>query len=172
MEYVIDGILALLVLFSIYTDIRERKILNVVVGPAIVAGIILNVYEFGIEGLLFSLQGAGLGLILLLVPFILGGFGAGDVKLLAAIGALKGPGFVFAAFLGAGLAGGVLAVLVLIRQGRLVATVKRIGANLAVLLGSAGRVNTLKNLEQAEYHESLPYAVAIGIGVLLAYIVL
>lgn len=171
MDSIIDGVLALLVLLSLYTDLKERKILNGVVMPAIIAGLALNAYAEGTAGLLFSLQGAGLGLVLLLIPFILGGFGAGDVKLLAAIGALKGPGFIFTAFLGTALAGGVLAVLVLVRQGRLAASAKRIGANMAVMLGSAGRVNTLRNLDQAEYHESLPYAVAIGIGTMLAYLV-
>lgn len=169
MIYIIDSILALLVLFSIYTDLKERKILNVVVMPAILTGLVLNAYAGSMKGFLFSLQGAGLGLLLLLVPFILGGFGAGDVKLLVAIGALKGPGFVFAAFLGTGIAGGIMAVAVLLRQGRFIASAKNIGANLAVMFGSAGRINTLKNLDRAEYHESLPYAVAIGIGTLLAY---
>lgn len=170
MNYIIDGVLALLVLFSIYTDLKERKILNAVVVPAAVAGLALNMYAEGTQGLLWGLQGAGLGLLLLLVPFILGGFGAGDVKLLAAIGALKGPGFVLTAFVGTAIAGGVLAVLMLVKQGRFAASVKRIGANLALMLSSAGQVNTLKNLDQAEYHESLPYAVAIGIGTLLAYV--
>lgn len=170
MNYMIDGVLALLVLFSIYTDLKERKILNAAVVPAAVAGLVLNTYMTGTKGLLFGLQGAGLGLLLLIIPFVMGGFGAGDVKLLAAIGALKGPGFVLATFFGAAIAGGVLAVLVLIKQGRLASSAKRIADNLAVMLGSAGRVNALKNLDQAEYHESLPYAVAIGIGALLAYV--
>jgi prepilin peptidase CpaA len=171
MNYIIDGILVLLVLFSIYTDLKERKIFNVAVMPAIIAGLALNAYAEGTAGLLFGLKGAGLGLLLLLIPFIFGGFGAGDVKLMAAVGALKGPGFVFITFLGTGIAGGVLAVLVLVRQGRFIASVKRICANMAVMLGSAGRVNTMKNLDQAEYHESLPYAIAIGIGTMLAYLV-
>lgn len=170
MGYMIDGILVLLIFISIYTDLKERKILNVVTVSAAAAGLALNMYAEGNRGLLFSLQGAGLGLLLLLIPFALGGFGAGDVKLLAAIGALKGPQFVLIAFVGTAIAGGVLAVVMLVKQGRFAASLKRIGVNAVLMVSSAGKINTLKNLEQAEYHESLPYAVAIGIGTLLAYV--
>lgn len=171
MSYIIDGTLALLVVISTYTDLRERRILNMVVIPAIIAGLALNAFAQGITGLMVGLKGAGLGFLLLLIPFVLGGFGAGDVKLLTAIGALQGPGFVFTVFLVAGIAGGVMAVIVLVRQGRFMAAVKRIGANIFMLFASRGRINTIKNLDQAEYHESLPYAIPIGIGCLLAYIV-
>ncbi len=171
MSYIIDGTLALLIVISIYTDLRERKILNVVVIPAIIAGLALNAFAQGMTGLMAGLKGAGLGFLLLLIPFMLGGFGAGDVKLLTAVGALQGSGFVFVVFLGAGIAGGVLAVVVLVKQGRFMAAVKRIGTNIFMLFAGAGRNNAIKNLDQAEYHESLPYAIPIGIGCLLAYIV-
>jgi prepilin peptidase CpaA len=48
---------------------------------------------------------------LLVIPFALGGIGAGDVKLLGIIGALKGPDFVFIAFLAAAITGGIMSVV-------------------------------------------------------------
>jgi prepilin peptidase CpaA len=166
-----DTIVVLMLLISVYTDLKTRKILNAVVVPGMLAGLIINFALTGTDGLFFSLKGLGLGFGLLIIPFALGGFGAGDVKLLGAIGSLKGSLFVFKVFLATGIAGGVLAILVLIKQKRLIATIKRICSSLYVLVGSVFKVNTLTSLDKAEYHESLPYGLAIGIGTLMAYLV-
>lgn len=81
----IDYILLLTVLISLATDIWKRKIYNVVILPAIATGLILNSINADLEGFVFSGSGLLLGLGLLLVPFLLGGIGAGDVKLLTAM---------------------------------------------------------------------------------------
>lgn len=169
--FLINLVVVTVVLISVYTDLRQRKIYNYVVIPGALAGLALYSITGGTAGLFLSLKGLGLGFGLLLIPFALGGFGAGDVKLLGAIGALKGPVFVFKVFLGTGLAGGVLAVLVLVKQKRLLSTLKRIGFSMYVFFGSVFKVNTLKSLDKAEYHESLPYGLAIGIGTLIAFLV-
>lgn len=65
----------------------------------------------GVPGLLLSLCGLGLGLTLLLLPYLLGGMGAGDVKALAALGALIGPYDLLHVFIYMGLYGGLLALL-------------------------------------------------------------
>jgi len=163
--------LVVVVSISVYTDLKQRKIYNWVVIPGAIAGVALHSIAGGTAEFLFSLKGLGLGFGLLLIPFIFGGFGAGDVKLLGAIGALKGSVFVFKVFLAAGLAGGVMAVLVLVKQKRLLLTFKRIWFSICVLFGSIFKVNTLKSLDKADYHESLPYGLAIGIGTLIAYLV-
>lgn len=167
--HIADIIVAAVVIISVYTDIKERKILNAVVLPAALAGLAVNSVFSGMDGFIFSLKGLGAGIGLLFIPFVLGGFGAGDVKLMGAIGALKGALFAFKAFLATGIAGGILAILLLVKQGRLLATLKRIW--LSFFLGSVFKVNTLKSLDKAEFHESLPYGLAIGIGTLLAYLV-
>ena len=170
-SYLIDIVVAVIVIVSVYTDVKERKILNIVVLPAMLAGLALNTISAGLDGLLFSLKGLGTGIGLLFILFALGGFGAGDVKLIGAIGSLKGTVFVLKAFAATGIAGGILAVLVLIKQKRLFATLKRIGISLYYFVGSVFKVNTLKSLDKAEYDESLPYGVAIGIGTVAAYFV-
>lgn len=169
--YTVDLIVAVVIIISVYTDLKERKILNAVVVPAVVAGLVMNTVVNGTDGLAFSLKGLGAGLGLLFIPFALGGFGAGDVKLMGAIGSLKGAYFVFKVFLATGIAGGILAILVLIKQRRLLSTLKRIGTGFYIFLGSVFKVNTLKSLDKAELHESLPYGLAIGIGTLTAYLV-
>lgn len=167
----INIIVVLLVLVSIYTDLKERKIYNAVVVPAALAGIALNVTFNGTEGFIYSMKGLAAGLALLFLPFAFGGVGAGDVKLLGAIGSLTGTVFVFKAFLATGIVGGILAVIVLIRQKRLGNTLQRLFQSFYILVVSVFRVNTLKSLDKAEYHESLPYGLAIGIGTLMAYVV-
>ena len=76
----------------------------------LLAGMGLHLASTGTSGLLFSTFGLLTGLALLLIPYLLGGMGAGDVKALAALGALLGPAAVFQVFLYMGLIGGVLAI--------------------------------------------------------------
>ncbi len=91
------------------TDSLYGKVPNLLNGCLIVAGFFLCVYSRGPAGALFSLSGLALGIVLLLLPYLMGGFGAGDVKALGALGALIGPYdllhvFVYMAFFGGGLA--------------------------------------------------------------------
>ena len=82
------------------------------------AGIGVGLAASGVSGLSLgaSVVGFGVGLLSMLPGHALGATGAGDVKLMAAIGALVGPGMVVNAFLFTAVAGGVLAVAVALRQ--------------------------------------------------------
>jgi prepilin peptidase CpaA len=165
----INLLLLIVVTISLVTDLRERKIYNKVVFPGILCGLVLNSYYSGLDGLVFSLKGFALGIGLLLIPLVLGGMGAGDVKLLGAIGAIKGPAFVFTAFLGTALAGGAIAVLILMKQKRFLLSVRRILAGLYIMFTSKD-VKALETLESTEYSNIFPYGVAIAVGTLVAYI--
>ena len=93
------------------TDTLKCKIPNLLNACLLIAGIIISTTNLGVPGLLSSLSGLGLGLALLLLPYIMGGMGAGDVKALAALGALIGPYDVLHVFIYMGLYGGVIAVV-------------------------------------------------------------
>ena len=67
------------------------------------------------------------GLFLFMPLFLLGGMGAGDVKLLAALGAWLGPGAAFWLAIYASMAGGVLAVVVALRHSYLGTALKNLG---------------------------------------------
>ena len=69
-----------------------------------------NLHSTGASGLLFAALGMLTGLSLLLLPHLMGGMGAGDVKAMAALGALLGPSAIFQVFLYMGLIGGLLAI--------------------------------------------------------------
>lgn len=68
-------------------------------------------YMKGMGGLQFALLGLLVGMALFLIPFIMGGMGAGDVKALAALGALLGPAAIFQVFIYTGILGGLLGLL-------------------------------------------------------------
>jgi prepilin peptidase CpaA len=97
-----------------FTDFKYQKIYNKVIYPAIIISIILNVSINGLMGLKTSLTGFVVGLCILLIPYLMGGIGAGDVKLLAFIGALKGSIFVLNTALYMALIGGVIALVMII----------------------------------------------------------
>lgn len=105
-----DAALLLGVLLAGGWDLARRRMPNWLTFGLMGLGLGMGFIAGGSAGLAVSLQGLLLGGALLFIPFLLGGMGAGDVKLLAAIGALKGPFFVLWAFLYGALAGGVLAV--------------------------------------------------------------
>ncbi len=80
------------------TDIRMHRVPNWITVPASVLGLAYHAFTAGWLGVGMSLAGFALGLALLLVPWLFGGAGSGNVKLLAALGAWLGPKWLLAAF--------------------------------------------------------------------------
>jgi prepilin peptidase CpaA len=109
------------------TDLRSRRIPNALTIGAAVAGLITHAVIGGVSGGMTSVAGFAVGMILFLPFFLLGGMGAGDVKLLAALGAWLGPGDVFWLALYASVIGGVLAVAVAFGRGYLATALQNVG---------------------------------------------
>ena len=113
------------------TDLRSRRIPNWLTGPAFLLGIALHL---GLGGL----RGAGVALLASLIAgsvffvfFIAGGMGAGDVKLMAAVGALAGLHPLTGILIATALLGAVAAVGLALANGRLRETFGNAGALLA-----------------------------------------
>ena len=148
------------VLVSMYTDLRYGKILNRLVLPCIPLGLLIWGLGQGWDGVLFSLQGIAIGSVALLVAGALRWIGPGDAKLMVAIGALNGPTFVlYTAGFGA-IAGGVMALAVLLRR----RMVKTWTMETAVAILSHLPIETCW-ADRAGY---IPYSIAIAIGALAA----
>ncbi len=98
------------------TDIRERKVYNVVTYPLFLSGLIFHAAVSGGWGFAASLGGALFGFLILLAPCFLGGIGAGDVKLLAAIGAWLCLPKIIHVFILAGAAIGFWSIVIAIKQ--------------------------------------------------------
>jgi len=97
-------------------DFRYRKIPNVYTFPTMIIALVYFGATRGLSGLLFSAGGMALGMGILIVPYLMGGMGAGDVKLLGAAGAVLGPPGVLRAFVVAAFIGGIYAVLLMLFQ--------------------------------------------------------
>ncbi|MDD2433343.1 MAG: A24 family peptidase [Clostridia bacterium] len=161
------GLLLLIVLFiCCYTDLKERKILNIIIFPATLVALSIHLLGQGLEGALFWGKGTLVGLVLLFIPFAMGGLGAGDVKLLGVVGSFKGAFFVFKAFLCAALLGGVFSFLFLLKKKRLKKTLCNLGSALQVFLFSCFRICNFGNLENDDV-EALPYGLAIVLGTIV-----
>jgi prepilin peptidase CpaA len=146
---------AVLVVIASVMDVRNRRIPNGLTYPAIAAGLGLAFMQGGTE------QGVMHALALCValpfaILFYMGLFGGGDVKLIAAIGALLGPAHSINIAVGSLLVGGVCALLILIWRGDLLRTLVREGGALVGKADSAG--NTTR--------DSFPFAVAIAVSTL------
>jgi prepilin peptidase CpaA len=146
-------------------DVRERRIPNVVTGPAILAGLMLHAISGGWVGFGNS---AFAGLIaggIFLIFFFAGGMGAGDVKLMAAVGCFAGLSSLCLLVISTVLAGAAFALAIGIYNGRLRQTLRNVGA-LLLHHGEQGlKPHPDLNLTNANTLR-LPFALPIAAGCL------
>lgn len=148
-------------------DLRTRRIPNLLTFGAAAAGLAFGAATAGWTGLLSALGGWTVGCALFFPWFLLGGMGAGDVKLLAALGAWAGPATAMWLALYAGLAGGPLAVLVSAFHGYLRESFSNLW-HLLMFWRVAG-IQPMPNLTlQTARSPRLPYALPIAAGAVIA----
>jgi prepilin peptidase CpaA len=148
-------------------DIRYRRIPNWLVATGIVAGFAWNLYASGWSGVGHAAAGLGLGFALYFPLYLLRARGAGDVKLLAAVGAIVGPGNCFWVFLLTALLGGVIAMAILLWH-------KRVGhtfSNVSSMVSDLAKLRApYKSNEELDVRTSkgmrLPHGVMIAAGVI------
>ncbi len=131
-----------------FTDLRNRRIPNWLVVPFLVVGLVSSAWLHGWHGLGHSLAGLGLGLLIYGFLFWMGGMGAGDVKLAAAIGAWIGPNQLFIALVVTAMAGGIMVLIWALFGGFLKDMFKGTGDHLK---------------------RKMPYAPAIAVGTLVSF---
>lgn len=162
-----NTIMIVVLLVAAIFDYRFRRVPNIVTFPAIVGGMSIAFLQGGFASLSFSTLGLFLGIALLSLPYAMGGIGAGDVKLMGTIGAIKGPWFMFDTFLVSSIIGGIMAVF------RVAFLIK--SSDMRVLGQSVKTTyytGVLSAIEIPEYalKERLPYAVAISAGAVITMI--
>ncbi|HEY6211493.1 MAG TPA: A24 family peptidase [Vicinamibacterales bacterium] len=142
-------------------DLRSRRVPNTVtLGVAIVGLTLATVHVTGI-GIGGALAGLAVGLLLMLPGHVIGATGAGDVKLLAALGTLLGPTRTAVAFVYTAIAGGALALAIAIARRR---TARTIARAIAVVHSP----DTVADIERPTEDNRFAYAPAIAIGALAA----
>jgi|SRR5687767_15252719 prepilin peptidase CpaA len=146
-------------------DMRRRKIPNVVCLATAATGLTLS--TVGISGITVgsALAGLAFGFLMMLPGHVFGATGAGDVKLFAAAGTLLGSGRIVTAFMFVAIAGGILAVIVAMRRGRL-------GRTMGLTARLLGRPDKLKTeIESPAEHNRFSYGPAIAIGCVVAMLI-
>jgi prepilin peptidase CpaA len=155
--------LLLIILLSIctFTDLKERKIYNNVLFPVFLIAISYHIFTGGWSGLSISILGFLVGLSILLIPYLMGGMGAGDVKLLAVIGAIQGVSFVLMTALYMAIVGGIMGLLILFFRKGFVSRIKQIFI-FFIFRGQGVKVPLL--LDKDALSATYPYGVAIAFG--------
>jgi prepilin peptidase CpaA len=153
--------LASLFLFIIcLTDTIWTKIPNKLNLLLILIALCYHLHGSGAAGLLHVLPGIFAGLCLLMVPYLMGGMGAGDVKAMAALGALTGATAIFHIFLYVSLIGGLLAALFYLCSGTALKTIKNGWKALRLFLYT----RDFQLLRPTPTNMKFPYAAAIAFG--------
>ena len=121
-EFVYPAAASVSALIAAGFDMKSRRIPNVLTGPAILAGLLLHSFYDGWHGLLSSFASGILCGVLFLVFYLAGGMGAGDVKLITAVGCLAGLANSASVLVLTALAGGVMGICFAIFRGQLKST--------------------------------------------------
>lgn len=146
-------------------DWRWRRIPNIVTYPTLAAAVLYRTIAAGVDGLFLSLGGIIVGGGLLFIGYLFRLMGAGDVKAMAVLGGIWGGQEVLNIMLYTFVAGGVVAIGILLLHGLLAETVKRYGSMAKVFLLSGAISYLPPSLDEGK--QKLPYGVVIAIGALL-----
>jgi prepilin peptidase CpaA len=160
------ALLLILVLAS-WTDLQQHRIPNILSLGGILLGIALQTWVSGATGFVTGFTGAAVAIGIFLPFYLLKGMGAGDVKLMGAVGAFLGP---HNALLATGLslaAGGLLGIIILTLRGGLKPLAVRYYATLKCFL-LTGKLSHQPPETGEVAATKFPYAAAIGIGTLVA----
>lgn len=159
--------LVIVLVLSVWYDVREHRLPNWLTAGGFVAALLVR-GMLGWDVFLVGLGGGALGLGLGLVFFAWGAMGAGDAKLLAAVGAVLG----FDTFLWClplvGAFGGVLAIAVTLRNGTIIPTLLRF-RELLFYFVTAGRLGDRRTLATPGA-VTVPYGVAVAAGAATAWL--
>jgi prepilin peptidase CpaA len=172
--YGVNTVLCALIISAAWSDVKSRRIPNQIVFIGALTGLLFNFLLPPGNGFISSLPGAigltdafsglGLGLIILMPLYVLRGMGAGDVKLVAMIGAFLGPQAIIKVVLLTFMVGGIFSIALAFRQ----RTLNRLFSNVKTMIYIAGfklALHETPKLEESFVSAGkLPYAVSIAIG--------
>jgi len=155
-------LLAIVAVAAVY-DWRFRRIPNWLCLAGLIVGFAVQTYLKGWMGLLSAAEGFGLALLVYMPMYLLRGMGAGDVKLMAALGSLIGPLPWFVLFIVSAVLGGVVGVILSLAYGRLYSTLWNVSQIVKELMMFRA---PYKNQPQADIHH--PGALRTPHGVIIA----
>jgi prepilin peptidase CpaA len=161
-------LLLLVVLVAAVYDFRYRRIPNWLVLSGLLLGLIVNTFLFEWAGLGRSLLGVGLACLIYFPLYLLRGMGAGDVKLMAAVGAIVGWTAWIGIFFFTAIVGGMAAVALLASRSQLKRGFSSAGYLLVQLLSFRLPYARREDLDvKSEKSVKLPHGVMIAWGSVL-----
>lgn len=174
-------VLIILLLAVSFFDVTMKRIPNFLTFPAILIGLILNVFMNNLNGLIFSFFGFFIGLAVFFIPFAVGLMGAGDVKLMAAIGALMGWKFIILSTLFSAIAGIFVTIIYLVYKKKVLSYFRKYFVVISRLilkyiyfsernfLGNKLRRFAYSRENESKRNEKLyvPYGLSIAVGTLI-----
>lgn len=158
-------LVCVVLIVAAWIDGKQLRVPNWITFPMVITGLIFNTWMFGWSGLGSGLIGMVVGLACLVPLYSVGGMGAGDVKLMAGVGAWLGGWTTFYAFAATTVVGAVMAVLMVLYT----KSFKKHYINLMVILSEWRDIKNPRELSRiaAERKHTmflLPYGIPICIG--------
>jgi prepilin peptidase CpaA len=142
-------------------DWRSRKIPNWLTVPGVVAGVTLHATLGGWHGTVFALKGVGAALALLLPLVLLRAVGAGDWKLMGAVGAFLGWQLFLFVLVGSIFASGIMAGVQMYRVGRVMETFRNLWTLVKGFFAFGIKKNPTISLDNPRLLK-LPFGVAVA----------
>jgi prepilin peptidase CpaA len=152
-----------------WIDWRTRRIPNWLTVSGAVIGIGVHTVLSGRPGLDMALEGMILALISLLPLVLVRAMGAGDWKLMGALGAILGPVMMLVALVGAIFVSGIMALVVIVRAKRVKDTFTNIWVLVQGFLSFGLRTNPMISLDNPDLIK-LPFGVAVGVVTVLCFL--
>ena len=159
----------LLMLCAAWIDGRTRRIPNWLTVSGFVVGVSIHLLFGGWRGGLTALEGAGLGLLVLLPLVLLRALGAGDWKLMGALGALLGPVMLWFVLFASVLVAGAMAIVQMIRAKRVRETIRNLGLLIMSFLTFGFRAHPEISIDNP-HALKLPFGVAAALGTLICFV--
>ncbi len=158
-------LVSLVLIVAAWIDGKELRVPNWITFPMVAAGLLFNVWNGGWAGLGDGLVGMVVGLACLLPLYAVGGMGAGDVKLMAGVGAWLGWEVTFYAFCVSTVVGAVMAVLMVLYK----RAFKKHYANFLMIMTEWMQIKDPRELSRLAAERKptmflLPYGIPICIG--------
>ena len=163
-----EFLLLFILAIATWQDLTRHLIPNVLTFSAAILGMCVQIWLSGLQGMLTGLEGLAVGLAMLLPFYIRGGMGAGDVKMMAAVGTFLGPMNTVMAVAMTLMAGGVMGIGVILLRGNIRGLLYRYGlmAQCLFVTGSVSYVPPQADETTPLRGVRFPYAVAIATGTL------
>jgi prepilin peptidase CpaA len=150
-------------------DGRTQRIPNWLTVSGLTAGVLAHGVLSGLSGVLTAIEGAGLGLAIVLPLVWLRALGAGDGKLMAALGAVVGPQMLCFVLFASVLVAGLMAAILTVRAGRVRETFHNIGLILMGFLTFGFKAHPEISLDNPDALK-LPFGVAAAVGTLICFV--